>query len=50
VNSEVGQGESPMDESKFMSAETCAKYILNAIEKKKGSCAYLHGQTHGFPQ
>ena len=31
----VGQGESPLDESKLMSAETCAKYILNAIEKKK---------------
>jgi short-subunit dehydrogenase len=31
----VGQGESPLDESKLMSAETCAKYILKAIEKKK---------------
>jgi short-subunit dehydrogenase len=31
----VGQGESPVDESKLMSAETCAKYILNAIEKRK---------------
>jgi short-subunit dehydrogenase len=30
-----GQGESPLDESKLMSAETCAKYILKAIEKKK---------------
>jgi short-subunit dehydrogenase len=30
-----GQGESPLDESKLMSAETCAKYILNAIEKRK---------------
>ncbi len=29
------QGESPLDESKLMSAETCAKYILTAIEKKK---------------
>src|SRR5450432_221659 len=29
------QGESPLDESKLMSAETCAKYILAAIEKKK---------------
>jgi short-subunit dehydrogenase len=29
------QGESPMDESKMMSAETCAKYILSAIEKRK---------------
>jgi short-subunit dehydrogenase len=29
------QGESPLDESKLMSAETCAKYILNAIEKRK---------------
>jgi short-subunit dehydrogenase len=31
----VGQGESPIDESKLMSAETCAKYILIAIEKRK---------------
>jgi short-subunit dehydrogenase len=31
----VGQGESPLDESRLMSAETCAKYILKAIEKKK---------------
>jgi short-subunit dehydrogenase len=30
-----GQGESPLDESKLMSAETCAKYILTAIEKRK---------------
>ncbi len=29
------QGESVLDESKLMSAETCAKYILNAIEKRK---------------
>jgi short-subunit dehydrogenase len=29
------QGETPMDESKLMSAEACAEYILNAIEKKK---------------
>ena len=29
------QGESPIDESKLMSAETCAGYILHAIEKKK---------------
>ena len=36
LNSEgIGQGESPLDESKLMSAETCAKYILNAIEKRK---------------
>jgi short-subunit dehydrogenase len=36
LNSEgVGQGESPLDESKLMSAETCAKYILSAIEKRK---------------
>jgi len=36
LNSEgVGQGESPLDESKLMSAETCAKYILGAIEKRK---------------
>jgi len=28
-------GESKMDESKLMSAETCAKYILHAIEKRK---------------
>jgi short-subunit dehydrogenase len=30
-----GQGESPLDESRLMSAETCAKYILKAIEKRK---------------
>ena len=29
------QGESPMDESKLMSAEECATHILNAIEKRK---------------
>jgi short-subunit dehydrogenase len=31
----IGQGKSPMDESKMMSAETCARYILSAIEKRK---------------
>jgi short-subunit dehydrogenase len=30
-----GQGESPLDESKLMSAETCARHILRAIEKRK---------------
>src|SRR5665647_1204774 len=29
------QGESPMDEGKMMSAEECAKHILNAIDKRK---------------
>ncbi|HTC01422.1 MAG TPA: SDR family oxidoreductase [Ferruginibacter sp.] len=29
------QGESPMDESKMMSAEECARHILTAIEKRK---------------
>ncbi|MFZ5978081.1 MAG: SDR family oxidoreductase [Bacteroidota bacterium] len=29
------QGESPMDESKLMTAETCAIYIMKAIEKRK---------------
>jgi short-subunit dehydrogenase len=29
------QGESPMDENKMMSAEECARIILNAIEKRK---------------
>jgi short-subunit dehydrogenase len=29
------QGESPMEEDKMMSAEECARRILNAIEKKK---------------
>jgi short-subunit dehydrogenase len=29
------QGESPMDESKMMSAEECADHILRAIRKKK---------------
>ncbi len=31
----VGQGESPLDESRLMSAETCARHILHAIEKRK---------------
>lgn len=30
-----GMGEGLLDESKLMSAETCAKYILGAIEKRK---------------
>jgi short-subunit dehydrogenase len=29
------QGESPMDESKMMSAEECAEHILRAVRKKK---------------
>ena len=29
------QGESPMDESKMMTAEECARIILRAIEKRK---------------
>jgi short-subunit dehydrogenase len=29
------QGETPLDESKLMSAESCAQYILNAIERKR---------------
>lgn len=29
------QGESPRDESKMMSAEECAKHIIDAIEKRK---------------
>jgi len=29
------QGESPMDESKMMSAEECSRHILRAIEKRK---------------
>lgn len=29
------QGESPRDESKMMSSEDCAKYIIRAIEKRK---------------
>lgn len=29
------QGESPMDETKMMSAEECARHILTAIEKRK---------------
>ncbi len=29
------QGESPMDENKLMSAETCAHHIIKAIEKRK---------------
>ena len=31
------QGESPMDENKMMSAEECARHILNAIRKKRRS-------------
>ncbi|MEO6219870.1 MAG: SDR family oxidoreductase [Ginsengibacter sp.] len=31
------QGESPMDESKLMSAEECARNIIDAIEKRKRS-------------
>jgi short-subunit dehydrogenase len=29
------QGESPLEENKLMSAEECAQYIINAIEKQK---------------
>jgi short-subunit dehydrogenase len=29
------QGESPLDESKLMTAEECARHILHAIEKRK---------------
>ena len=29
------QGESPLDESKLMTAEECAGHIINAIEKRK---------------
>jgi short-subunit dehydrogenase len=29
------QGESPMDESRMMSAEECARIILHAVEKRK---------------
>jgi short-subunit dehydrogenase len=29
------QEENPLDESKLMSAETCARYILHAVEKRK---------------
>ncbi|MCX6279605.1 MAG: SDR family oxidoreductase [Bacteroidetes bacterium] len=29
------QGETPLDESKLMSAETVAKYVIEAIEKRK---------------
>ena len=31
----ASQGESPMDEGKMMSAETCAVHILKAIKKRK---------------
>jgi short-subunit dehydrogenase len=31
------QGESPMDENKMMTAEECARHILNAIRKKRRS-------------
>jgi short-subunit dehydrogenase len=29
------QGETPMDESKMMPADVCARHILQAMEKKK---------------
>jgi short-subunit dehydrogenase len=36
LNSQGGShGETPMDEGKLMSAETCAAHILRAIEKRK---------------
>jgi short-subunit dehydrogenase len=31
----VSQGESPMDESKMMSAAECARHILHAVEKRR---------------
>jgi len=31
------QGESPMDENKMMTAEECARHILNAVRKKRRS-------------
>lgn len=31
----VSHGDTPMDESKMMTAEECARHILNAIRKKK---------------
>lgn len=34
-NKAVAQGESPLNEAELMSPETCARYILKAIEKKK---------------
>jgi short-subunit dehydrogenase len=33
------QGESPLDESKLMSAEECAHHIIHAIEKRKRTLA-----------
>ena len=33
----LAQGESPMDEAKMMTAQDCARHILNAIEKGKRS-------------
>ncbi len=35
TNKGDAQGESPMDENKMMTAATCARYILRAIEKRK---------------
>ncbi len=44
-----GLGEGVLDESKLMSAETCAKYILNAIEKRKRvQVLTIHRKVHGF--
>ena len=34
-NKAEAQGESPIDEAELMSPESCADYIINAIEKKK---------------
>ncbi|MEO8771140.1 MAG: SDR family oxidoreductase [Ferruginibacter sp.] len=34
-NKAEAQGESPIDEAELMSPESCATYIINAIEKKK---------------
>jgi short-subunit dehydrogenase len=31
----TSHGDTPMDESKMMTAEDCAAHILNAIRKKK---------------
>ncbi len=36
LNKDVkAQGESPLDENKLMSAEECARHIINAVEKRK---------------
>lgn len=48
-NKGKAQGESPLEESKLMSAAVCAHYILQAIEKRKRTLVLtLSGRTTVF--